>query len=427
MKNNSTIQQFNNSTSSEIAIKVENVSKKFCKSLKRSMIYGMKDIAKNSLGLSSNSHILRKNEFWAVEDVSFEVKKGETLGIIGPNGSGKTTILKMLNGIFWPDKGKITIKGKTGALIAVGSGFHPMLTGRENIYLNAAILGMSRHEVNRKFDDIVEFADIGDFLDTPVKFYSSGMFVRLGFSVAIHCDPDILLVDEVLAVGDMAFALKCHKKMSKFRSAGGTIVMVSHNLQAIRNICEKALWLYKGKIKGIHDARTTCEQYEKYTIERKESSYIKTGKQLHYDPSAKISRVEFLNKNDNRCENFKVGDYFKIRINFACRRTVKNPIFTVSIFNKEGLLVSSNYSNSDGLNATQISEVGYTDFCIKNLSFKPNKYICSITFSEKEVTNVLDWHEKCYFFTITGRLKSYGLIDPFPRWFLRAKNEKTIK
>jgi len=231
----------------DIAIKVEKVSKKFCKSLKRSMLYGIMDIAKNSFGLSSNSYILRKDEFWAVDDVSFEVKKGETLGIIGPNGSGKTTILKLLNGIFWPDKGKITIKGKTGALISVGAGFHPMLTGRENIYLNAAILGMSRDEVNKKFDAIVEFADIGDFLDTPVKFYSSGMFVRLGFAVAIHCEPEILLIDEILAVGDLSFQNKCFRYLAGLREKAKGIVFVGHNLEQVRNICSKVMILSNGK------------------------------------------------------------------------------------------------------------------------------------------------------------------------------------
>ena len=188
-----------------VDIKVDHVSKKYCKSLKRSMSYGIWDIARNTLGLSSRSSRLRKDEFWAVDDVSFEVSRGETVGIIGPNGSGKTTLLKMLNGIFWPDKGKITVKGKVGALIAVGAGFHPALTGRENIYVNAAILGMTKKEVEERFDNILKFADIGDFLDTPVKYYSSGMYVRLGFAVAAHCDPDILLVDEVLAVGDAGF------------------------------------------------------------------------------------------------------------------------------------------------------------------------------------------------------------------------------
>src|SRR3989338_5089706 len=188
--------------SDDIAIKVENVSKKFCRSLKDSMLYGMTDIGKNLIGLGSNSSVLRKNEFWAVEGISFEIKRGESFGLIGPNGSGKTTLLKMLNGIFWPDKGKITTRGRVGALIAVGAGFHPLLTGRENIYINGAILGINKKEVDEKFDPIVEFADIGNFLDAPVKHYSSGMYVRLGFSIAVHCDPEVLLVDEILAVGD---------------------------------------------------------------------------------------------------------------------------------------------------------------------------------------------------------------------------------
>jgi len=199
----------------DVVVKVEHVSKKYCKSLKRSMFYGVHDIGRNMVGLSAHSERLRDGEFWAVDDVSFELKKGETLGIIGPNGSGKTTLLKMLNGIFWPDKGKITVRGRVGALIAVGAGFHPLLTGRENININGAILGMSKKEINEKFDDIVEFADIGDFIDYPVKFYSSGMYVRLGFAVAVHCKPDILLVDEVLAVGDLGYTFKCYRKISE--------------------------------------------------------------------------------------------------------------------------------------------------------------------------------------------------------------------
>ena len=152
----------------DVAISVRNVSKKFCKNLRQSMLYGISDIGHNMFGLSANSHNLRLNEFWAVDDVSFDVKKGETLGIIGLNGSGKTTVLKMLNGIFWPDKGKISIRGKTGALIAVGAGFHPMLTGRENIYIGGAILGLSKKEVDDKIEEIIDFADIGDFIDSPI-------------------------------------------------------------------------------------------------------------------------------------------------------------------------------------------------------------------------------------------------------------------
>lgn len=406
----------------KVAIKVERVSKKYCRSLRRSMLYGVKDIGRNILGMSSHSENLRKDEFWALDEVSFEVKKGETLGIIGPNGSGKTTLLKFLNGIFWPDNGKIAIRGRVGALIEIGAGFHPLLTGRENVYINAAILGMTKEEVDEKFDDIVEFADIGDFLHTPVKFYSSGMFVRLGFAVAAHCEPDILLVDEVLAVGDLAFALKCHRKMSQFRQSGGTVVMVSHNMQAIRNVCKKVLWLNGGKIKEIGEVHHVCDLYETDVIMNKKGGYGIMGSQLHYDPAVKIAKAESLDNNDRICTNFKVGDDFKLRIHFACRRTVKNPIFAVTIYNSEGLAVSSNYSNFDGYKLTHIFGLGYIDFCLNKLGFKPSKYICSVTLSEEvsNVPKVLEWHEKCYVFTVAGKSRNYGLINPFPKWSVKC-------
>ena len=247
----------------DVAIKVDHVSKKYCKSLKGSMLHGVKDIGRNMLGLSSHSENLRNAEFWAVDDVSFEVKKGETLGLIGPNGSGKTTLLKMLNGIFWPDKGKITINGRVGALIEVGAGFHPMLTGRENVYINAAILGMTKEEVDEKFDDIVEFADIGDFLDTPVKFYSSGMYVRLGFAVAVHCEPDILLVDEVLAVGDANFQRKSSERMRKLIESGNTsIILISHNMQTVEAIANKATLLNGGKVLVAGNVNDVVARYD---------------------------------------------------------------------------------------------------------------------------------------------------------------------
>lgn len=228
-----------------IAISVEHLSKKFCRYLRKSMTYGIQDITKNFFRMSTKSDKLRKDEFWAVDDVSFEVRRGETLGLIGPNGSGKSTVLKMLNGIFLPDRGRIEMRGKAGALIEIGAGFHPMLTGRENIYVNGAILGMSKKELDKKFKDIVEFADIGDFLDTPVKNYSSGMLVRLGFAVAAHCEPDILLVDEVLAVGDMGFRAKCYNRIAELMRTCA-VVFVSHNMPAIGRICSKCLVLNNG-------------------------------------------------------------------------------------------------------------------------------------------------------------------------------------
>ena len=295
----------------DVVISVEHVSKKYCKSLKRSMLYGMMDIGRNMLGRSSRPDVLRKDEFWALDDVSFEVKKGETLGIIGPNGSGKTTLLKLLNGIFWPDKGKITIRGKVGALIELGAGFHPLLTGRENIYINAAILGMTKKEVDKKFDEIVEFADIGDFLDTPVKYYSSGMFVRLGFAVAVHSQPDILLVDEVLAVGDEGFQRKCFSKIGELRKNHTATMFVSHNMHLISAFTDEIILLNRGQGKYFDKVNEGIKEYRNLFLKTLDSvEEICSGNEC-----IKIYDVQVNGK------VFKPGDSFSI---FFKYESVKN-------------------------------------------------------------------------------------------------------
>src|SRR5947207_1633356 len=190
---------------------------------------------------------LKDQEFWAVNDVSFTVPRGEALGIIGPNGSGKSTILKLLSGILRADRGTYSVKGRLSALIEVGAGFHPDLTGRENVYLNGSILGMTRKEISAKFNQIVEFAGVEEFIDTPVKRYSSGMAVRLGFAISAFIEPDVLLVDEVLAVGDTEFRTRCSNRMDKMRRDGVTMILVSHNLAEVRNICDRTLMLWKGE------------------------------------------------------------------------------------------------------------------------------------------------------------------------------------
>ena len=245
----------------DVAIKVSGVSKKFSRNLKSLMKYGLYDVGKSILGLNVKSEYLRKNEFWAVDDISFELHSGETLGIIGPNGSGKSTLLKMLNGIYMPDKGNIEIKGKVGALIEVGAGFHPLLTGRENIYVNGAILGMSKKEIDENFDDIVAFADIGDFMDSPVKNYSSGMYVRLGFAIAIHCKPDIILLDEILAVGDLGFQAKCLNKIGEIKKNGASIVIVTHNMHALSGYADTALIMQSGIVTYYGDASEAISRY----------------------------------------------------------------------------------------------------------------------------------------------------------------------
>ena len=244
-----------------LVLRSDHVSKKFCRRMRQSMYYGMCDVARGMMGWSSHSGSLRSHEFWALRDVSVSLRRGERLGLLGRNGSGKSTLLRLLAGIYQPDAGRIEIRGNVCALIALGAGFHPLLTGRENIYLNAAFLGMAMQDVQRRFDQIVEFAGIGDCLDAPVKTYSSGMHVRLGFAIAIHSDPSLLLIDEVLAVGDSAFQDKCIEKVLALNRQGTAIVFVSHSVQALERLCVSGLLLKEGRPLFHGDIRECIRRY----------------------------------------------------------------------------------------------------------------------------------------------------------------------
>jgi lipopolysaccharide transport system ATP-binding protein len=243
---------------SEIAIEFDGVWKKF----KKGEIHNsLRDLipALTRVAFSRNGHgELHEREFWALRDISFHIRRGEAWGIVGANGAGKSTILKLLSKILRANKGAVNIHGKVSGLIEVGAGFHPDLTGRENVYLNGCILGMKRQEVARKFDQIVEFAGVGDFIDTPVKRYSSGMYARLGFAVAAHVNPDILLVDEVLSVGDFPFQTKCIKKMEEIASNGTTVIFISHNIPAVIQLCPQTILLSKGQIQKSGPSAEVC-------------------------------------------------------------------------------------------------------------------------------------------------------------------------
>lgn len=235
-----------------IAVSVDHVSKKFRlyhernQSLKSAIMRGRRSV---------------HEDFWALNDVSFDVPEGSTFALIGSNGSGKSTLLKCLSKIYFPDSGEIRANGKVAALLEVGSGFHPELSGRENIYLNGSILGMSKRTIEEKFDEIVDFSGVREFIDQPVKNYSSGMYVRLGFSVAINVDPDILVVDEVLAVGDAEFQAKCRNKFTEFREAGKTVILVSHSMETVLDMCDEAAWLAHGSLRSIGPAHEVVNQY----------------------------------------------------------------------------------------------------------------------------------------------------------------------
>jgi lipopolysaccharide transport system ATP-binding protein len=246
--------------SSDVLVRVERVSKKFCRTLKRSLWYGVKDTAADMFGGRSSDQ-LRTDEFWAVDNVSLALARGECLGLIGRNGAGKTTLLKMLNGLIKPDTGRIELAGRVGALISLGAGFNPILTGRENIYVNGSVLGLTKKEIDSKFSDIVEFAEVGDFIDTPVQSYSAGMHVRLGFAVATAIKPDVLLLDEVLAVGDVAFRAKCYERLAHIRNSAA-FVLVSHDTDQIARVCSKVLVLERGTALYLGDVGEGIRTYQ---------------------------------------------------------------------------------------------------------------------------------------------------------------------
>ncbi|KYC41577.1 ABC transporter ATP-binding protein [Scytonema hofmannii PCC 7110] len=246
----------------EVILSVNGVSKKFCRDLKRSLVYGVQDIFSELVGLREKSDNLRPKEFWALKDVSFQLRRGESLGLVGKNGSGKSTLLRIVSGLIKPDTGLVEVNGRLAPLIALGAGFNPILTGRENIYANMAILGLAKKEIDERFDAVVEFAEIGDAIDSPVQSYSSGMAARLGFASAIYTEPDILLIDEVLAVGDMKFRIKCYRRLAELRKKGTSFILVSHSPQSILSICDSAVYLSRGTLIASGETLSVMNQYE---------------------------------------------------------------------------------------------------------------------------------------------------------------------
>jgi len=320
-----------NQNDDDVLISVKGVSKKFCRSLKRSLWYGLQDISSEFLGKSKQHESLRKDEFWAIKDVSFEVRRGECLGLIGPNGAGKSTLLKLLTGIIKPDMGEIRIKGRVGALIELGAGFHPILTGRENIYINGTILGLTKKEINEKFEQIIDFADIGDFLDTPVQNYSSGMRVRLGFAIAANLEPDILFIDEVLAVGDTGFRMKCFEHLIKLTAKGTSLIMVTHNIFELYRVSRRSIVLHHGKNEFDGSLDVAIGHYHHLMIKKTGTDRASVKSQFPW-----LESVTFFDANGKMTNKFATGDNIYADIAIKTEKTIDNA--RLIVFIESGLL-----------------------------------------------------------------------------------------
>ncbi|WP_035650354.1 MULTISPECIES: polysaccharide ABC transporter ATP-binding protein [unclassified Flavobacterium] len=398
----------------EVLVKVEHLSKKFCKDLKTSLWYGLKDLYANVLGNKNDNSELRKKEFWAVKDINFELRRGECLGLIGHNGAGKSTLLKILNGLINPDLGKVTMRGRVCALIELGAGFNPILTGRENIYNNGAVLGFSKNEINSKIEEIIDFAEIREFIDMPVQNYSSGMKVRLGFAVAAQMEPDVLIIDEVLAVGDVGFMLKCFNRIDVLLK-NTAILFVSHSMPQVSRMVNQVLLLHKGQtaLQTYDVAAGITEYYNQFKVDI--SKDFKTDKVLIQD--LKIYSDGVCHENNDSIivsENAK----FEIEISLHFYELVKNPSVYIALYDgsQRGFAEISNFN--DFIKYDEVQGEMKVVFSLDNLPLSQGKYSISIGIMhlKDNVRNTLARFQSVIAFTINSENHGWVPVQFKPEW-----------
>ena len=373
--------------SQDVVLSVDRVSKRFSRDLSRSLAYGLIDILRELSGTRAEVRRLRKTEFWAVDEVSFELHKGETLGLIGRNGSGKSTLLKLIGGIMKPDRGRIEYLGRIAPLISLGAGFNPVLTGRENILTNLAILGLSRKEIHDRIDEVIEFAEIDDAIDAPLQTYSSGMTARLGFACAVHTDPDILLMDEVLSVGDVKFRGKCYRKLYELRASGVSSILVSHNTNAMLSMTSRVLYLHKGRKVVEGDAVSVMTRYEEDLLAVSDLN-PQAGLAAGASPRANelglwIESVDFVDEKGLIAEPLVSGRPIRLSIRYRATRDVQDVGVTVLVreLADENEVVQNLSSERDGELFTIAPGSGSLDLSLPVLGFRPGLYTAKIYLS----------------------------------------------
>lgn len=397
-------------TTKEIDLAFEHVSKRYVVKQERT--------ENGSRSLLARLRALRQPsaDFWALRDVSFAVERGEVLGIIGHNGAGKSTILKLLSSITSPTTGRIRINGRLSALIEVGSGFHPELTGRENIFLNGAILGMRRNEIAAKLDSIADFAGIRAFLDVPVKRFSSGMYVRLGFSIAAHLDPDILLLDEVLAVGDAAFQEKCLRRIAELREAGKTIVFISHDLAAVERICTRAILMRQGQIVMSGAPAEVIAEYQRLPAAPRHN----VMQTIVADNSAEIESVDLRDLEGRPMPPVQTAAPIAMRINYTVRRPLPDVVFDVLFHRADHELVAQWTTEENGEPIALDPGDGVLEFKCDELGFMPGIYFASVALRERGAPEAIDWQWGAVTFRVDPGKTVGGTFYMSHRWTLRT-------
>jgi ABC-type polysaccharide/polyol phosphate transport system ATPase subunit len=411
------------------AVEIENVTKLYKKFAHKRQFQTLKSaLLKGNFFQSLNP----REAFAALKDVSYTIPQGSMFGIIGSNGSGKSTLLKLIAGISKPTFGKITTHGKISALIELGAGFHPEISGRENIFINGIMLGLSRKSIAEKFDEIVRFAELEDFIDQPVKTYSSGMFMRLGFAVAVNVDPDILLVDEVLAVGDEAFSHKCLDKINDFRRRNKTIVLVTHSMSMVKELCDSALWLKKGKVMKTGDPRMVCgaylmdvegkeekelqAEYQKLAAEISQEQREGTIEQSRWGGGEiQITKVQLLDDQDQEKHVFATGERMQIKMYIRVREALDDFVFGIGIFNTEGICCYGTNTNIEEFQPLECKGSGEVTFSIDHLNLVEGTYFLDVAAHRRD-EYPYDYHRHLYTFKVRSQIKDVGIFRPQHRW-----------
>jgi ABC-type polysaccharide/polyol phosphate transport system ATPase subunit len=372
--------------SKKIAIAFENTSKRYSMFGARFTLRDLTRITKQ------NDHLDHAGEFYALKQASFEIERGATVGFIGPNGAGKTTTLQLISNIIQPTSGHVHIDGRVSALIHLGAGFHPELTGRENIYINGAILGMKRREIDYRFDKIVAFSGLEQFLDLPVKRYSSGMYARLGFSIAAHSNPDILLVDEVLSVGDAEFQARCLDRMKELRDSNTTIVFVSHYLPSVQAMCERAIYLDHGEVQMDGEARLVIQEYQNRTqlTMNQSRNQVKTNEHsFAVGKVAELGDTVLLDSQGQKCSEIQMGEDLSIRMAFRFYKMTQNPVFSVSIERPDGIVCCCSATNEYMLTGEFMGE-GTAQVYFPKLKLVPGVYVVACWIGDSDNIQSLD-------------------------------------
>lgn len=367
-------------------------------------------------------------EFWALRDVSFSVGRGESLGLVGHNGAGKSTALKLMTRILEPTSGSVQMQGRVAALLELGSGFHPDLSGRENVFLYGSLMGFSRRDMQVRLPEIVAFADIGAFLDMEVKHYSSGMYTRLAFAVATAVDPDILITDEVLAVGDEAFQRKCMERIYGFRQAGKTIIFVSHALETVRTLCDKAVWLDHGQARAVGTASTVIDAYLE-DVNRREHERLAeqrgdAGATPEENPrrvgsrEVEIVKVELLDDAGQAQAVFQTRQPLTIRLHYVAHKPISRPVFGVGIYHESSFWLSGPNTSFDGMTITQVNGAGVVDYRVAALPLLSGRYLVSVSVYDETMLHPFDAHDRLYKLVVqSDELRErYGVLPLSGHW-----------